>query len=113
MIDTLGYAASTAVLATFLMRGMLPLRVVAIASNLLFLLYGYLAHVPPVMILHAALLPINIVRLVALYRGRADEYPLLLTSNIASHDVRARWHRSASAAGEVARPSPVPNKFRP
>jgi hypothetical protein len=68
MIDALGYAASTAVLATFLMRAMLPLRVLAIASNLLFLLYGYLAHVPPVLILHVALLPINIVRLAALHR---------------------------------------------
>ena len=52
MIDLLGYAASTAVLATFLMRTMLPLRLVAILSNLLFLSYGYLAHVPPVLFLH-------------------------------------------------------------
>jgi len=66
MIDALGYAASVAVLATFLMRTMLPLRVVAIASNVLFLAYGYLAHIPPVLFLHAALLPINVMRLRAL-----------------------------------------------
>jgi hypothetical protein len=66
MIDLLGYAASTAVLTTFLMRTMLPLRLVAILSNLLFLSYGYLARVPPVLFLHLALLPINVTRLVAL-----------------------------------------------
>jgi hypothetical protein len=36
MADWLGYAASLAVLATFLMRTMRPLRLVAILSNILF-----------------------------------------------------------------------------
>src|ERR1700689_622685 len=66
MVDVLGYAASIAVLATFLMQTMLPLRFVAILSNILFLLYGYFAHIPPVLFLHATLLPINVVRLMAL-----------------------------------------------
>jgi hypothetical protein len=71
MIDVLGYAASIAVLATFLMQTMLPLRYVAILSNILFLLYGYFAHIPPVLFLHATLLPINVARLMAL-RERTD-----------------------------------------
>lgn len=96
MIDALGYAASTAVLATFLMRTMVPLRIVAIASNLLFILYGHFAHVPPVLLLHIALLPINVVRLAALFRGRADHCPLLLPSDIASHGVRLHWYRRAA-----------------
>jgi hypothetical protein len=75
MTDALGYAASVAVLATFLMRTMLPLRVVAIASNVLFLAYGYFAHIPPVLFLHAALLPINVLRLRAL-RGRGACAPV-------------------------------------
>jgi hypothetical protein len=66
MIDILGYAASIAVLATFLMPTMLRLRFVAILSNILFLLYGYFAHIPPVLFLHAMLLPINTARLVRL-----------------------------------------------
>jgi hypothetical protein len=66
MINVLGYAASSAVLATFLMRTMLPLRVVAILSNVLFVTYGYLAHIEPVLFLHVALLPINLARLVTL-----------------------------------------------
>lgn len=75
MTDALGYAASVAVLATFLMRTMLPLRLVGIASNILFFAYGYFAHIPPVLFLHAALLPINVVRLLAL-RERGASVPL-------------------------------------
>ena len=66
MTNLLGYAASAAVLATFLMRTMLPLRLVAIASNILFVVYGYLAHIEPVLFLHITLLPINVARLSAL-----------------------------------------------
>jgi hypothetical protein len=63
MSDLVGYAAASAVLASFLMRSMVPLRLVAILSNILFLSYGYLAQIHPVLFLHAALLPINIARL--------------------------------------------------
>jgi hypothetical protein len=69
MSDALGYAASSAVLASFLMRSMVPLRLVAILSNLLFLSYGYFAQIQPVFVLHAALLPINLARLAALGGG--------------------------------------------
>lgn len=65
MADLLGYTASCAVLATFLMRTMLPLRLVAILSNVLFVAYGYVEHIHPVLFLHLALLPINFWRLFA------------------------------------------------
>ena len=64
MADWLGYAASLAVLTTFLMRTMRPLRLVAILSNVLFVAYGYIDHIQPVFLLHLALLPINLWRLV-------------------------------------------------
>src|SRR5215468_9913332 len=60
--DVLGYLASAAVLATFCMRTMIPLRAFAIGSNLLFAAYGYLDHIYPVMVLHVILLPINVAR---------------------------------------------------
>jgi hypothetical protein len=63
MANLLGYAASCAVLATFLMRTMTPLRFVAILSNVLFLSYGYVEHIYPVFFLHVILLPINCWRL--------------------------------------------------
>lgn len=87
MIDVLGYAASIAVLATFLMPTMLPLRLVAILSNILFMLYGYSAHIPPVLFLHATLLPINVMRLMKLrvssITGSAK--PLPTKQSLANH----------------------------
>ncbi len=83
MSDLLGYAAASAVLASFMMRSMVLLRLVAILSNVLFLSYGYVAHIYPVLLLHAALLPINIARLVtcseggSLVRLSRDRYPSL------------------------------------
>jgi CRP/FNR family cyclic AMP-dependent transcriptional regulator len=62
-IDFLGYAASASVLITFCMSTMVPLRAVAICSNVLFASYGALAHIYPVLILHSILLPVNSVRL--------------------------------------------------
>jgi hypothetical protein len=64
LASLMGYAASAAVLATFLMRKMVPLRMIAILSNVLFVSYGYAEHIYPVLCLHIALLPINAYRLV-------------------------------------------------
>ena len=62
--ELLGYLASLLVLATFCMRGMVALRVLAIASNLAFIVYAVLAGIHPVLLLHALLLPMNVWRLV-------------------------------------------------
>jgi len=62
-VDLLGYAASLLVLVTFCMQTMVPLRCVALGSNVLFMTYGYLDHIYPVMLLHAVLLPVNFARL--------------------------------------------------
>jgi CRP/FNR family transcriptional regulator, cyclic AMP receptor protein len=67
-IDLLGYAASASVLVTFCMSTMLPLRIVAIASNVLFAAYGAIAHIYPVLVLHLILLPVNTARLVQILR---------------------------------------------
>src|SRR5215470_7674534 len=67
-IDVLGYAASFTVFATFCMGTMMPLRYVAIASNVLFAAFGYFGHIYPVLILHAVLLPVNVARLAQIKR---------------------------------------------
>lgn len=67
-VTVLGYAASAAVLATFCMSTMIPLRVVALVSNVLFIAYGYADHLYPVLFLHVILLPVNTLRLVQFYR---------------------------------------------
>jgi CRP/FNR family cyclic AMP-dependent transcriptional regulator len=62
-IDAVGYVASLLVFCTFYMKTMLPLRAVAIASNIAFMVYGLLGSIYPVLVLHAILLPLNCLRL--------------------------------------------------
>ncbi len=62
-MDSLGYLGGLLTLATFSMTTMLRLRMVGIAANFAFISYGVLAHVYPVMLLHIALLPLNLWRL--------------------------------------------------
>lgn len=67
-VEVTGYFASLLVLSTFSMRTMIPLRCSAIASNLAFLSYSYLAHLSPVFVLHLVLLPLNVWRLLQITR---------------------------------------------
>jgi CRP/FNR family cyclic AMP-dependent transcriptional regulator len=62
-IDIAGYVASGLVFCTFCMKTMIPLRIVAIASNAAFIVFSYSAGIYPVLILHAVLLPLNAYRL--------------------------------------------------
>jgi CRP/FNR family cyclic AMP-dependent transcriptional regulator len=61
--DIVGYCAAIFVILTFWMKTMVPLRVAGIASNFLFIAYGYLGAVYPPLLLHVVLLPLNLVRL--------------------------------------------------
>src|SRR5262249_15911846 len=67
-VQLVGYAASLLVFSTFYMKTMIPLRCVAITSNVAFLTYGYFAGLYPVFLLHAVLLPLNVLRLRQMYR---------------------------------------------
>jgi hypothetical protein len=68
LAEILGYIAAGLVLATFTMRTMIPLRYLGIASNVAFIAYGYAADLLPVLLLHAALLPLNVYRLFEMQR---------------------------------------------
>ena len=59
-VELVGYLASLLVFSTFYMKTMIPLRCVAIASNVAFLTYGYFAGLYPVFLLHVVLLPLNL-----------------------------------------------------
>lgn len=74
-VDALGYLASLLVLATFCMRGMVMLRLMAIASNLAFIGYAALADIHPVLLLHALLLPMNAWRLLEMGGTKGDPSP--------------------------------------
>jgi len=62
-VEAVGYCASLLVLSAFYMRTMIPLRCVAIASNVAFMTYGLAGGLYPVFVLHVVLLPLNCVRL--------------------------------------------------
>jgi CRP/FNR family transcriptional regulator, cyclic AMP receptor protein len=62
-VDGLGFLAAGLVLLTFCMKRLVPLRAIAITSNLAFILYGYRAGIQPVLMLHLVLLPVNLIRL--------------------------------------------------
>ena len=57
-------------LLTFFMRQMVPLRAVAIASSMAWLVFGFGEHVVPVAALHVVLLPLNSYRLFQSMRDR-------------------------------------------
>jgi hypothetical protein len=61
--DLAGCIAATLVFATFSAKGMVPLRVLGVASNIAFVGYASMAGLWPILILHSILLPMNTVRL--------------------------------------------------
>ena len=108
--EPVGYLASLLVLATFCMRDMVSLRVVAIASNFAFIAYGALAGISPVLLLHVVLLPVNLLRLAesvrSALRRRAE----------AAKCAAGRCARSAeppTGAAEPANALPLPARFAP
>jgi uncharacterized protein YjiS (DUF1127 family) len=62
LTDTVGYFAAGLVFATFCAQRMVSLRALAIASNVAFIGYGYLDGLFPILLLHCAMLPINVLR---------------------------------------------------
>jgi CRP/FNR family cyclic AMP-dependent transcriptional regulator len=68
-VNVVGFLASGLVLATFGMKDMVQLRLVAICSNVAFMAYGAAMHLPPVWLLHLALLPLNGFRLTQVLRA--------------------------------------------
>jgi CRP/FNR family cyclic AMP-dependent transcriptional regulator len=65
-----GWVSAVLVFSSFFMRTMIPLRMVAICSNVAFIAYallgvheGVFGRVMPILALHTALLPLNVVRL--------------------------------------------------
>lgn len=58
-----GYAAVIASIITCAMKTMIPLRVVSMTCNTLFIIYGFFGGIYPTLVLNLILLPLNTVRL--------------------------------------------------
>lgn len=65
-VDVLSCVAAAATLLTFAQKHMWPMRILATGANLLFIGYGALGLLYPVLFLHLILLPLNVMRLVQL-----------------------------------------------
>ena len=70
LIVIAAWLAALLVFSSFFMKTMIPLRVIAIASNIAFvtyallgLKYGIFGRVYPILVLHASLLRLNVLRL--------------------------------------------------
>jgi len=61
--DVLGWAAALLTLLTFFSADMRRLRLLALAGNAAFIAYGSMAQLLPVLVLHLALVPVNLWRL--------------------------------------------------
>ena len=82
--DAFGYVASALVLATFSMKNMRSLRIVAILSNVAFIIFALKAGVRPVLVLHTILVPLNIWRLMQSLREEAQSKFHLITVPVAN-----------------------------
>jgi hypothetical protein len=81
-VNLLCYTAASLVLATFCAKSMMTLRVLALCSNVAFVIYAVAASLWPILLLHAVMFPLNLVRLrEALGAGSRD--PLALPDGLA------------------------------
>lgn len=73
--ELLGWAAAALTVLTFYCRDMVRLRLFGLLANIAFVSYGLSAGLAPVLVLHLALIPINLTRLLRDRRG-----PLLMAT---------------------------------
>jgi len=73
--EALGWAAALLTLLTFFSADMRRLRLLALAANAAFIAYGTAAQLLPVLMLHLALVPVNLWRLNQSFRRGARTQP--------------------------------------
>ena len=99
-IEALGYLGVLLTIGTYSMKRMIPLRVIGICANCVFIAYGFHASVYPQLLLHGVLLPLNAYRMWEMLR-------LIDKVKVASQgDLNVEWlkpfmSRRGCKAGEV------------
>jgi CRP/FNR family transcriptional regulator, cyclic AMP receptor protein len=73
--DGIGFLAAGLVFAAFGMKEMVALRIVAMCSNVAFIVYGVGLDLVPVWLLHVVLLPLNGWRLLQAMRSPSSPIP--------------------------------------
>ena len=100
LVDIVAVGAVLTNIAAYAMRTMVPLRMAAISTNVLFIAYSMMSGIIPTLILHTILLPLNIYRLIQMQRLVRD------VTAACSGDLHFDWLRDFStrrsfAAGQV------------
>jgi hypothetical protein len=103
-VDGLGYLAAALVLATFCAKSMVPLRALAIASNIAFVSYGFFDGLWPILLLHSVMLPMNTMRLREAVRSQNQA---LLRPPPSLRPTSAAGKQHSSQMGHAARLEPV------
>jgi len=95
LFELVGYLGSVLVFATFYLKTMIRLRWVAIGSNVVFMMYGAMGHLVPILVLHALLLPLNVWRLIEvkqlIRRVRASAQSGMVTPELIVPFLRSVW----------------------
>ncbi len=73
--QAMGWIAALLTLLTFICVDMRRLRLLALAANAAFIAYGTAAELLPVMVLHLALVPVNLLRLNQAFQGKPSAQP--------------------------------------
>jgi hypothetical protein len=102
--DLLGYAAAALVLITFVAQSMRALRAIAIASNVAFIAYALVAQLPPVLVLHLVLLPLNAWRLWQATRAHPTAAPRIEPSGALPAPTLASFRAGAAPVAPGPRP---------
>src|SRR3954463_9971296 len=86
--------------ASFLMKSMPPLRLLAIGANLCFIFYGFMESLLPSLVLNVALLPVNALRVFEIRKLTAEIARATAESPV-SQWLLPHMKRRAFKAGEV------------
>jgi len=96
----LGLVAAALYFTSYVMKSMLPLRALALASNIVFIAYGYFQSSLPELVLHSVLLPLNARRMWEI-RKLTKEIARATQDSPVSQWLLPHMTRRAFKAGEV------------
>jgi hypothetical protein len=97
VLGILGVAFS---FVSFVMKSMLPLRVIALISNVCFIGYGYIESLLPSILLNSVLLPVNAMRLWEITK-LSKEIARATEDSPVSQWLLPHMHHSSFKAGEI------------
>ncbi len=111
--QAMGWAAALLTLMTFISADMRRLRLLALAANAAFIAYGSAAELLPVLVLHLALVPVNLWRLNQAFTQKPSTSPQKPTPTLRAARHPGGWtpkHREVFRARRV--PAEVINSSR-